>query len=420
MHIQADRALIPAHTPAVCHLTITITAPGRPPRAAERPPVNVALVLDRSGSMDGRKIEMARTAVARAIRLLDPRDHLAVVVYDDQVETLLATVPASKRAKDAALEHLARIDARGSTDLAGGWFAGAVQLGSAHIEESTAASVRRVLLLTDGRANQGIVDHDALAAAAARLRAQGISTSTLGIGADFDEQLLARIATEGGGHFYFIEKATQIPDFLASELGESLEIVARDVVVDLTCSSGVAATVLNGFATDTSAGRVRVSLGDLVADQEVTLVIAVSCRPSPLETMATVDCRVTDRDHVLYQEPMRVEWRAATPTDAARQPVNQHVLVAVGRVLAERARIAALGANRRGEFDEARRIIRDIVEHLRGLAPGNQQVAAIVGDLRRDERRLGRAMRAQAAKSMHFSSYAVGLSRDPAGRARRR
>ena len=93
--------------------------------------------------------------------------------------------------------------------------------------------MKRVLLLTDGLANQGVVDPGELAATAARLRTEGVTTSTFGVGADFDEELLARLATQGGGHFYFIEQARQIPDFFASELGEALEVTARDVVFEV-------------------------------------------------------------------------------------------------------------------------------------------------------------------------------------------
>lgn len=124
MHIESDRALIPAHIPAARHLTVTITAPPRKAPARERPPVNVSLGLDRSGSMAGRKIDMARKAVAHAIQLLDGRDKLAVVVYDDRIDTILEPTAASKDAKKKALDRLAHVEARGSTDLAGGWFAG--------------------------------------------------------------------------------------------------------------------------------------------------------------------------------------------------------------------------------------------------------------------------------------------------------
>jgi len=209
MQIQTDRALIPATADAVRYLSVKISAPQRE-RRADRTPAAVSLVLDRSGSMSGSKIEMARKAVDHAIKLLDDRDQLAVVVYDSEIDVVLERVPATPEAKSLAARRLKAFDARGNTNLSGGWQAGA------------AFAPDRVLLLTDGLANAGVTDHDALAAMAAEFKVKGIATSTFGVGADFDETLLARIATEGGGHFYYIENARQIPDLLASELGETL------------------------------------------------------------------------------------------------------------------------------------------------------------------------------------------------------
>src|SRR5690349_17003469 len=127
MILDTDRALIPASSEATRYLTIKVTAPAAA-RERQRPPVNVALVLDRSGSMDGRKIEMARTAVGHAIQLLNPRDRLAVVVYGDQVDVVLESKGASHEAKALANKRLVGVDARGSTDLSGGWSRGAAEL----------------------------------------------------------------------------------------------------------------------------------------------------------------------------------------------------------------------------------------------------------------------------------------------------
>ncbi len=417
MHIQADRALIPAHVPSIRYLHVVITAPPAPVRAtdaAPRTPAAAALVLDRSGSMAGTKIAMARTAVQQAIRLLKPSDALAVVCYDDRVDTVLARASASDEAKALALRRLAEIDARGSTDLSGGWLRGADELREA------AAPVRRVLHLTDGLANHGETNPEVLAATAADLRAQGITTSTFGVGADFDEQLLGRIATAGGGHFYFIEQPQQIPDLLASELGETLEVTARDAVFRVTCPPGVHAGLVNDLPGHEGAGVLRVPLGDLVAGQEVALAVAVSIGQVPAgDPPVALSCRVSDRDGRLFPQPMAVEFQVADVATDAAQPVNLEVLTAVAEQLVGRARAAALRLNREGRFDDAKLVLRDAARTVLALAPGHPPIVRLADTLRQEMPELAMQLDALSLKRRHYAAYEVAMSRVE-GKARRR
>ena len=168
--------------------------------------------------MGGQKIELVREAVRKALAMLRPEDRFSLVVYDDRIDVLVASTPASAEARRNAERMLARIDARGSTDLGGGWLTGCEQV-AANMDAKT---LGRTLLLTDGLANQGITDHDELIRHAEELRSRQIATSTFGVGSDFDETLLQRMATAGGGNSYFIERNVQILDYLTSELGEAL------------------------------------------------------------------------------------------------------------------------------------------------------------------------------------------------------
>ncbi len=450
MHIQTDRALIPAATASERYLQVRISAPPAPASTgAPRPAVDVALVLDRSGSMDGSKITMARKAVTHAVRLLKPDDHMAVVCYDDQVDTVLARTPASREAKALVFGRLAQVDARGSTNLSGGWLAGAHELQpavdgalsstQANLLEPVASGVKRVLLLTDGLANAGEVDPQALAAAAARLRAEGITTSTFGIGADFDEVLLSRLATDGGGHFYYIEKAGQIPDFFASELGEALEVTARDVVFEIAGSPGVQVELLNDLPAEhvdvaggpesrrwkkmekEKAKGLRVRLGDLVADQELTLMLVVRVKEPPsLGAGIEAACRLTDRNHVLFAEPMFVDWAVVPVAENDAQPVNQAVLQAVAMLRAERARSHALTANRLGAYDDARRMLDEAIADLQVLAPDDVAVQRLIGALEHDRDEFAEAMSPLAMKQKHYVSYSISNSRDLEGKATRK
>lgn len=419
MNIQTDRALIPAGKSSERYLTITVTAPSRE-RKTDRPAVNVSLVLDRSGSMGGDKLEMARKAVEHAIRLLGDRDRLALVCYDTEIDTLLTMTPATPEAKALALARLRQIDARGSTDLCGGWLRGAKEIAG-----DAADTPRRVLLLSDGLANHGETSPDALARHAADLRAKGIATSTFGLGRDFDEALMTRLANEGGGNFYFIEQPAQIPDFFTSELGETLDVVARDVRVIVGGKDDIQVACLNDFPGTTTRGadgthEAHVKLGDLVSGQQVTVTLAVRFPARPLGARTEISVRLADRDGVLFPHPLTVDWRSARADEHDAQPINADVLIEAARLIAARARLHALDANRAGQFDQANRIIGRAVAEIRALAPGLVAVQAIGSELEAEQMDMGVQMDAMRMKQAYFQSHNVSYSRTDKGAARKR
>ncbi|NCA72533.1 MAG: VWA domain-containing protein, partial [Sphingobacteriia bacterium] len=158
----------------------------RVPRAVDaRLPLDLALVLDRSGSMGGAKWAHARSAAQAAIARLGSEDRVALVVFDEQIDTLLPLCRAHE-AQAAAARVLDGVGPRGQTDLAGGWLTGCGLIGRADGNER----LHRCFLLSDGQANHGIVDPAILAHHAAELRRLGVVTSTFGVGADYAEVLL--------------------------------------------------------------------------------------------------------------------------------------------------------------------------------------------------------------------------------------
>lgn len=417
MNIQTDRALLPEGNAATRYLVVTITAP-EAARRTERPALNVALVLDRSGSMAGRKIDLARQAVAQAIAVLDSRDRLAVVCYDQEIDTLLASTPASAEAKTLASSRLREIDARGSTNLDGGWRRGSeeVRAGGAGNDDNV---LRRVLLLSDGLANHGETNIEVLAARAAELRARGVMTSTFGIGADFDEVLMSRLATDGGGHFYFIEQPAQIPDILTSELGDALDIVARDARLVLRGGAGIEVRPLTGYRIESREPEVHVRLGDMVSQQQVTIVVAVRCDARAIGTPATLMVRLTDRDSALFPQPMTIEWETVSTSMNAAQPVNVDVLVAAGRQIAAMAREEAVHANRHGDFTRAGQILAGTAREIRALAAGVPELDHIASELEGEEEQFAVALNAVSLKERHFASYSVRRGRQVDGKVRK-
>lgn len=358
---------------------------GAPPEGgARRPPVDVSFVLDRSGSMAGKKLALVKKAVDVAIGHLGDDDRAALVVYDHSVQTLHHLAAATPRTKTAIRLALHGVDPGGSTNLAGGWLTGCGELGQepARPAGNGAMRIRRALLLTDGLANVGIVDAAELTAHADALRQRGVGTTTLGVGLDFDEALLSGMAEAGGGNFQFIERADELRAFFAREVNDLLTVTAAGLRLSLTLPPEVAAALVNPFPCERQGDRIEVALGDLPASDELHLVFLVRVPAGPVGTAHRVAMTATWADpaadvrrttdlapaRLLLADPATVALAALDP-DIAEQAALQ-------RAAAERR--AAMRLDRAGRYDDARARMRAAADALRA-AP---MTAAIMDELR--------------------------------------
>lgn len=400
--LTTDRALIRATGRSTRHVVAAIEAPlhsGSRPRL----PLNLALVIDRSGSMGGDKIAQARDAACYVAGQLSPRDRLAVVAYDDIVEVLVPSTLAMPDAIAAALRRIARLNSRGTTDLSGGWLSGCREIADFLDGEQIA----RCLLLTDGLANRGIVDQDVLCTHAEELRARGIVTSTFGIGRDFDEVRLSALAEAGGGTFRLIRDAEEIPGLIREELKEGLEVVAPQAVLEVTAPGGVAVSSLNGFALRADVpGVTRIQLGDLVSGQVLEPIIALQFPPAAEGASVSVSFRLTDRDGALDAQPRTVSFEYAGHRANDAQPRNRTVDRRVAATHAARSKREALTFNRDGNFAGAARAIERCLERIRSYAGGDPELNSLVTDLGLAKGRMGRDMEVMARKNAfsHSSS----------------
>ena len=415
--LRQDRAYVRAPARSTRYLVVRLEAPDAP-RRSERLPGNGALVLDRSGSMGGSKIRLAKEAVERAIATLDPRDRFSVVFYDDRIDVVVPSTTATGGARSAAREALRAVDARGSTNLFEGWMRGCEQV-ALHVGEDV---VSRALLLTDGLANVGVTDRFELETHAAELRRRGIATSTFGVGHDFDEALLEVLATAGGGNFYYIETATQIADFMTSELGEALEVVARDVRLEVTLPSGAQLEMLGPERVErTGPHGWTVAVGDLVARQEREVVLRVNFPQGTPGDIADVTVTVHDRDGAFAGDRATVRWTYADHLTNDRQARTPEVDRLVARLFAARARMEAVALNKAGDFRRASATLAGVGERIRSYAHGDQELLRLAEELDDDaERKVSLAMAPAMQKAMYSDASYLRRMRDPAGKARRR
>jgi Ca-activated chloride channel family protein len=420
--VQADRRLIRANGRSERFLLIGVTAPTvAPDPSRRRPPVNLGFVLDRSGSMGSqRKLGLARQAVLEASHRLDDPDRFSVVVYDNEVEVVMSGVLASSESKRLAASRLDTIDARGSTDLHGGWLAGCEQVAAGLQPDG----VNRVLLLTDGLANVGVTNHDELVSAAHDLRRRGVTTSTFGVGTDFDETLLQGIADAGGGHFYFIGDVAQMRDHITSEVGETLEVVAREVVLELTLPESVRIDSLSPFRVERRGGRALVFLGDMVSGQALSLVLRVTFDYGEIGREVGIGVRIADRDGAFERarpalDPITLAWTYADSPANDTQPRDRDVDRVVARLFAERAKQEAVRLNRQGQYDDAGRALEGVRKRVAAYAGSDPELREIVAELRLEVPVYAAAMPEMARKQRFYQASLQSRSRMPDGSSRR-
>ena len=305
------------------------------------------------------------------------------------------------------------MEPRGGTDLSSGSLAGCELVAGRLV----AGGLGRVLLATDGLANAGITDADDLARHAANLRDRGVRTSTFGIGHDYDEVLLGRLADAGGGRYYFIQRAQDIPDRIMSEIGEELEIAARGARLEVQTLGGVTAEMLNDLPTSTESGRLVVQLGDLVSGQQLSLIVRVRFPAGAEAARSLVSFRVSDT-HGLSADAT-VEWTFADHAANDRQPRATDVDQAVGGVFAARARRDALERNRRGDYRGARRILERTAQRIAGYAGDDLVLDAKRQELLHEASELQMPLAAAEMKTRHAASYQALRSRDASGKSTR-
>ena len=215
---------------------VQVEIEGRKADDARRVPMNLAVVLDRSGSMEGAKIEKARQAAAMAVDKLNDDDIFSLVTYDSETNLLIEPQRVGNRDNREELKaRIHRIQPGGSTALHAGVVLGAKQVRQKFEKER----VNRVILLSDGIANVGPSRPSDLASLGRELRGDGISVSTVGLGDDYNEDLMTALAEASNANYYYVKDAEKLPSVFAQELGASRSLLARSIVIRINAPEGV-------------------------------------------------------------------------------------------------------------------------------------------------------------------------------------
>jgi Ca-activated chloride channel family protein len=249
-------------------LFLDLSLASRSSNQRDRSPVNIGLVIDRSGSMSGLKLRHAKQAAQMLVSRLQDGDRLAVVTYGSDTSLLVPSTRISSTTRPTIYRAISRIRARGQTFLSGGYNRGLVEV----MRQGLQGYVNRIILISDGRANRGVRSILRLTAMARAAQSSGVATTTMGVGLSFNEDLMTAMSVHGAGHAYFIENASALAGIFTKELQTLLHTVASRATVTLTLEPGVQLLEVYGYAHEQRGRRVTIKIPDIHGSQRRKII----------------------------------------------------------------------------------------------------------------------------------------------------
>ena len=322
-----------------------------------RTPVNVAIVLDRSGSMSGEKIAKVKEAALMALEKLGPRDIVSVVAYNHLVEVLL---PATKATDKAAIrEAINRLTADGTTALFAGVSKGADELRK-FLDKRRA---NRIILLSDGLANVGPSSPTELGELGASLIKEGISVTTIGYGTDYNEGLMTQLARRSDGNHAFVKEPADLARILKCEFGDVLAVVAQEVVMKVQCAEGIRPLRFLGREGDIAGQVGTVSLNQLISEQEKYLLLEVEVpagRVNAVRDVATVSISYLNMQTKTTDTlTSALAVRFTEDPKAVEKAESREVMTTAVEQIANDNNKLAVALRDKGKIEEAKKVLLD-------------------------------------------------------------
>jgi Ca-activated chloride channel homolog len=405
VQLRLQHDLLAVETEHDVHAMVELDAPDAEVDA-DRPPLRLALVLDRSGSMAGPKLDATKRAARYLLDRLRDADELAVVTYDDTVQLVAGLAPVG--AGDLR-DRITAIGPGGMTNLSGGWLKGVEEL------RHSGGATRRALLLTDGLANVGITDPDQLTLMAGNVADTGVTTTTLGFGDQFNDELLTSMADAGRGQAHHIASVDDAPAAFAAEFEGLVSMVAQNVSVEIRPTPDVQlVAVLNEYPSTAVAGGIQVLAGDAYAGSKLRVVFRLHVPELPTlgaRRIAAVVVRYTTvgEEVAAHEVTYPLEVNLVSSDEAAGADPDAAVPEEVTVLLAAQATDDARRLADAGEHDAAKRRLGEVVAELRRLAPGSERTEDLLAKARSledVERVLDRTSYSPTLrKQMHYRSH---------------
>ncbi len=359
---ELGQSVIAAHKPGTVYLRLSLKGLAADTRA-RRTPINAAIVIDRSGSMQGQRIEAAQEGARVALKRLSADDKIALVAYNHNVDVLSPAAPL--RDAERLTAAIDKLEASGTTALYAG-----VEEGGRQVEEYLSGNgVNRVVLLSDGLANVGPSQPSDLAKLGRKLASKGISVSTIGLGLDYNEDLMQRLAAASDGNHAFVERPSDLAEIFDREFGDALAVSARDITIIIECKSGFTPKRILGRDGSIEGDKVTLKLNQLQASNERYVVIEMEGADAHGEGAADVaDIRVTYTDldsgktaNAEAKPTVRFSSNAKEIDDS----LNKTVMSQVTEQIATENSEQAVELRDKGDIAGARKVLEDNALYLK-------------------------------------------------------
>jgi Ca-activated chloride channel family protein len=365
LDVAMDKPVLLADSKQTAYLRVGLTGCALDAEQ-QRAPVNIALVIDKSGSMSGEKIEKAKEAAIMAICRLNYNDIISVVLYDSTVNVL---IPATKVSdKENIFQTIRDIKANGSTALFAGVSKGAEEMR----KFLTSNRVNRMVLLSDGLANIGPQSPTELGRLGASLIKDGISVTTIGLGTGYNEDLMTQLAYKSDGNHYFAEEASELAGVFDSDFGRALSVVAQEAEVQIRCMPGIRPVRLLGRQGQINGQIVSVFINQLYSEHEKFILLEVEVPPTAeyqTRKIAAVNVRYDNmKTHTTDRLSSEIEVNFTRSKDLIEKRTNDNVMVDVVELIAAERNELAMRLRDKGKIEEARKALKSNYEYLRSNA----------------------------------------------------
>jgi len=344
-----------------------------------RPPANVSIVLDRSGSMDGEKMARAKEAASIAVSMLDDRDIVSIVTYSDTVSVLVPATRVSDR--QYIQRRIETVFADGSTALFAGVSKGADEVHK-FFEEN---SVNRVILLSDGLANIGPDSPRALGSLGESLKRSGVAVTTIGLGLGYNEDLMVQLARQSDGNHAFVENYNDLTRIFRYEFQDILSVVAQDVKIEINCPDGVVPLRILGRDAEIIGNKVYTSISQIYSNQEKYLLVELTVPPTQAGSRMDVADVTIDYSDMKLKRSDQLSGRTTVEFTKYEETVEKYVdketvIDAVKQISAEVSEEAIILRDE-GKIDEAQALLQENTDYLFGAAAAlESEELMILGD----------------------------------------